>query len=576
MTERVRGRLAAFFGPSIVSGRALLWFFPIGVLLIVVTIPRDGSVAVTDAKWWVIAFASQSALTLVIVVLGRLTVALTRRRSAVTWRALVVIFGGAARGAVIALLILTLEPPLAPPGSIALRSANSALICCLWLGLIGLLIQAGRDYRSDYRLLLSRAVALHRAENDSTIDVDAEMVERWANVQSSMRETMARVRLRLGETETAPSGADLAAAAAVVNDAVIRDVRPTSHGLWFTTEQAPPRLRPGALLWDALSDWRLPLRPIAGILCAIAFIGGIIRSGLLIGIGFASLYVVCSMTLLWVSDRVARRVAGPAVGIATVLLLPWVLLGLAIVIGQGILHVSPDNGGAAVAAVATSIVAFGMLLLSRVSGERRVLLDALQLRIESSAVVVLARQERRRESERELGVFLHHSVQSELSAVAMHLGEAATSSDDELRKTARAEALNRIVRIQESTPPWSAEAPGPDRIEHVVQSWEGIAAIEVDLPPLAAVRSDQWKLLAQLVEEAVANAIRAGGANRIRVNATTESGVLTVLITDNGHLLDHDQPRLPGMGTAWLDHVAPGGWELRDGQRGTSLRVDLR
>ena len=575
MTERVRGRFAAFFSPSITSGRALLWFFPIGVILIVITIPRDGRVAVSDPHWWVIAIAAQCALTFVIATLGRVTFTLGRRGSAATWRALVVMVGGAARGAVIALLILILEPPLAPPGSIALRSANSALICCLWLGFIGLLIQAGRDYRSDYRLLLSRAVALHRAEDDSTIDVDAEMVERWASVQGTMRETMMRLQLRLGETEAAPSGADLAAAAAMVSDAVVRDVRPTSHGLWFTAEQAPPRLRPGALIWDALSDWRLPLGPIAVILCAIAFVGCVIRAGLLIGLGFASLYVLCSMTLLWVSDRLARRVSGPAVGIATVLLLPWVLLSLAIVIGQVILHVSPDNGGAAVAAGATSIVAFGMLLLSRVSGERQVLLDALQLRIDASSVVLLARQEKRRESERELGVFLHHSVQSELSAVALHLGEAATSSDEERRRAARSEARERIVRIQASTPPWSSEIPGPDRIENVVQSWEGIATIEVELPAVHEARPDQWKLLSQLVEESVANAIRAGGADRIRVAAAAQAGGLDVVITDNGDRHDHEASRIPGMGTSWLNHVAPGRWAVTEEQTGSSLRVNF-
>ena len=70
MTGMVRGRLAAFFGPSIVSVRGLLWFFPIGVLLIVVTVPKDGRVGLTDTRWWIAAVAAQGALIVYVAIIG--------------------------------------------------------------------------------------------------------------------------------------------------------------------------------------------------------------------------------------------------------------------------------------------------------------------------------------------------------------------------------------------------------------------------------------------------------------------------------------------------------------------------
>ena len=575
MTGMVRGRLAAFFGPSIVSVRGLLWFFPIGVLLIVVTVPKDGRVGLTDARWWLAAVAAQSALTLVIAALAHLQSRLSGKGSASSWRAVIVLVGGAVRGLVLGILIDLLAIPLAPEATLVLRSINSAIVCCLWLGFIGLFIRAGQDYRAQYRTLLARAVSLYRAEVDGSIDVEPELVEHWSSVQTAMRETRARIQMRLGDENVAPTGADLAAAAAVVSEAVSLDVRPASHGLWFTQTQTPPRLRPGALIWDALSDWRLPLRDIAVVLIAIAFVGSIIRAGLVIGAGFATLYVIFSLALLWASNRLARQFPGPLVGIATVLILPWVLLIIAVAIGQGILNVQADNGGAAVAAVTTSIVAFGGLLLSRVSGERRILLEALQARIDHSLVVLLARQESRRESEQELGVFLHHSIQSELSALALQLGVAANSADAQLRVDARAAALERLIRIQETTPPWSTSLPGPDRIHEVVKSWEGIASIEVSLPPTEEGRPDQWKLVSQAVEESIANSIRAGHADRIRITVTTNAGTLLLEVADNGHeSVDHDH-REPGLGTAWLNSVAPGMWSLQRGESGSTLRVEF-
>lgn len=575
MTGMARGRLAVFFGPSIVSIRGLLWFFPIGVLLIVVTVPKDGRVGLADARWWLAAVAAQSALTLVIAGLAHLQSRFLGERSASSWRAVIVLVGGAVRGFVLGIFISLLEMPPAPEATFLLRSVNSAIVCCLWLGFIGLFIRAGEDYRAQYRTLLARAVSLYRAEGDGSIDVEPQLLEHWSSVQSAMRETRARIQVRLGQENVAPTGADLAAAAAVVSEAVSLDIRPASHGLWFTQTQTPPRLRPGALIWDALSDWRLPLRDIAVVLIAIAFIGSIIRVGLVTGAGFATLYVIFSLALLWVSNRLARQFSGPLVGIATVFLLPWLLLLIAIAIGQAILNVQADNGGAAVAAVTTSIVAFGGLLLSRVSGERRILLESLQARIDHSLVVLLARQESRRESERELGVFLHHSIQSELSALALQLGVAANSSDARQRVDARAAALERLIRIQETTPPWSTQQPGPNRIHEVLKSWEGIASIDVSIPPVEEGRPDQWKLVSQAIEESIANSIRAGHADRIRIKISSGTGSLLLEVADNGQESTEHAHLEPGLGTAWLNSVAPRMWSLQRGESGSTLRVEF-
>lgn len=575
MNVQVRARITAFFGPSITSWRALLWFYPIGIALILITLPRDGRVGLTDGRWWITALAAQTTL---VIVVRLSSYAFHRTRlgnSSVTARALIVISGGVLRGIVVALMITWLTPPQAPEGVVPLRIANSAVICCLWLGFIGLLIQAGRDYREQYRTLLARAVALHRVESDSDVRVDKQLLERWASVQVAMRETSERIRRELGDHERIPTAADLAAAAAVASEAVTADVRPTSHGLWSTQAPEPPRLRAGALIWDSISTWHLPIRDIAVILCAISFVGASIRAGFLIGMCFAALYVIACLTLMWLSNVLAQRSPGALVGIATLFLLPWILLGLAIAIGQGVLHADADNGGAAVAAGSASIVAFGLLLLNKVAGERRELLDALQARIDHSVVVIVARQELARETDQEVGVFLHHSIQSEFSALALRLGEAAVHGDDQRRVEARTEALERILRIQDAAPSWSHELTGPGRIHDIVRAWEGIARIEMTISPAESGTPHQWRAIARAVEEAIANAIRSGRASHIRVAITSKDSALMLEVVDNG-VPAVDLARMnPGLGTAWLESIAPGSWSLTREDSTTVLRVEV-
>jgi signal transduction histidine kinase len=109
----------------------------------------------------------------------------------------------------------------------------------------------------------------------------------------------------------------------------------------------------------------------------------------------------------------------------------------------------------------------------------------------------------------------------------------------------------------------------------VVKSWEGIASIEVSLPPAAEGRPDQWKLVSQAIEESIANSIRAGHADRIRIKVTTGAGTLLLEVADNGHESADHAHREPGLGTAWLNSVAPGMWNLQCGESGSTLRAEF-
>ena len=95
----------------------------------------------------------------------------------------------------------------------------------------------------------------------------------------------------------------------------------------------------------------------------------------------------------------------------------------------------------------------------------------------------------------------------------------------------------------------------------------------MSLPLVEGGRPDQWKLVSQAVEESIANSIRAGLADRIRINVTTGAGTLLLEVADNGHDSDENAHREPGLGTSWLNSVAPGMWSLQRGESGSTLRV---
>ena len=92
-------------------------------------------------------------------------------------------------------------------------------------------------------------------------------------------------------------------------------------------------------------------------------------------------------------------------------------------------------------------------------------------------------------------------------------------------------------------------------------AWNGIANIELNLPKDLNLESEKLLLLVQIVEEAINNAVRAGGAKAIEVTVTRKSdNELSLAIRNDGFL---DENASEGFGTQWLDKRVGSQWSRR-------------
>ena len=74
----------------------------------------------------------------------------------------------------------------------------------------------------------------------------------------------------------------------------------------------------------------------------------------------------------------------------------------------------------------------------------------------------------------------------------------------------------------------------------------------------------------------LANSARHGGAGRVTISGHREADVLVLRIADDGtDARRAGQPR-HGLGTQWLDRVAPGDWTRRQTAAGAQLTVRIR
>ena len=178
---------------------------------------------------------------------------------------------------------------------------------------------------------------------------------------------------------------------------------------------------------------------------------------------------------------------------------------------------------------------------------------------------------------------LHGPVQSLIHAAAQRLRAIAADGEvsrDELRAVL-SETAESLPRVMVGSGDVGFEA----RLNDAVTAWRPLAAVEFDIEDGTAQMLDGdpvcAEILIDVIAEAIANAVRHGGARHlcVRVEALA-SNVIVTTVTDDG--IGHENQANPegvgggsqGLGTAQLDTCALM-WDYEGTEGGNQLRVQL-
>ena len=516
---------------------------------------------------WLLAVAVSQALFAIVIVGMRML----RREGPPLFVACTLAVAGAVRGIAIAFGVQVQQGQSFSASELITRTANSMVISVLGVALIGGTLAWLAQYRGEYQVLVDRAVALERMRGGED-RVDLKVLETWTTVKLALNDALERARQEL----TAPATAEgLESASALIAATVNVELRPVSQAMW--TEPAPTkqRLRIRAFFADTLRTWRPPVLVILAFYVVVIGIGALVRIGWADGGAFIARYVIAVGVILWISKVLAAQFRGHAalIAVVTLIMLPLVLLLADLWVVKGILGAPLDAIGDVTIAMQTPVTVLFISTAVSTFRDRPRILGELQQRIDVDVVSIMTRQS----DVRQLGLYIHHSVQSELSAIAMQLHEAALTEDAQTRDAVSSSVLGRLQRFQSidaATPPWLGRAGGNERINEVIAAWAGIMTIHVALPDEHECRLDQWHVAAQVIEEALANAARHGDASEVSIQGVVGSE-LTLVISDNGTSRGQLDVIRPGIGSQWLEYVAPGEWSLVRTSTGATLTVAI-
>lgn len=481
--------------------------------LLAALVSNPAATAGQRLSWLGAGVIAQISLTAVYLIGARLGLARWRMGVLAT-----VVLGGAAR----ALTIWVLATGIGTGDPLALqeRVLVGTITFTAWGVILGAVVQGWMDYRTTLRELLGRV--------DRTRSEAEEFTRSWNS--------------RLAGTPL--TARSLAEAAADLHDDIQHRLRPLSHRLWFgtTDRQALARFIRAILVEP------LPIAWIAVILTVLYTWNTSPHVGVSRSVAVAAISVSGVVVLLLLASFVARRLPRFAV--------PLRLASLAGSAGVVFLVDRAASGWADGPGIL--VVALGMVAL--IIGIQTI---AVSIRHRRITLATLGTQVDELESERiDLATDLHSRVQSRWTATALRLQEAAETGD---LAAAHLALTSARALLEDAVSPTEISAD----LATLSKAWEGIAAIRLTVPPELPL--DMHSMVARLIEEAIANAVRHGRARTIDVIVTIESTTVDVVVCDDG-IGVHEAAR-SGLGSSWLDGIAA--WSLEDSGSGARLTARL-
>ena len=555
-------------GEKTLSQTAFLAFVPVGILGVAIIIPVEKVTASQRFDWFLVGVIAQAVLAIAIFVFNKIYFRFIKgAKFSVAYILFALFTSGALRGIAIgqAAPIFDLADSIAP----VVRAINSGITVVIWMGIIGLMLEAQSSYVREYQDLYQRFLMLKsgrlpdgRALNSGRL---SEIAEQVAQMTSPVRTKLAKL------SEGSFTDAQVREAVADLQQVVKEQIRPLSHRLWFDRTSHLLKFRISNLLLDAFKTDETPILFFTALTTFSIFVGTTVSMGINIGAVISlifgiTIYMLFTLEkLLLKIEMIKSRFIHPIflILVATVpLLLTHVYFNLSEIAYWSLY----SNVGVAGSVFLTAIFT---TMLSQSLIDRAKIIDILTTQITSGYVEEHLQAIARMTEDSEIASYLHSSLQSELTAVALKLDQAAKSGNrDEVKSIIQ---YAQIVIERDLTVNFHAGEHSPlERINALLDAWRGIADIKIDLQKIELCETQVLTDISQVIEEAVSDAVRFGNANLISISGDASPDHYYFKVTDNGKSKPQGGS---GLGTILLDEIAPNLWRREFALESTILEV---
>ena len=447
------------------------------------------------------------------------------------------------------------------PTNIWSRIATSTTTTLLWFTAITIFVTSRKSFKSDYEAILRKTI-IETSEKIELVDLDLLSTK----LDSDLLEIEEVISAAFGDDLPSRSKESLTFAAAHIKILIEEKIRPLSHRLWIESAAVAPKINLGTSVLASIRFLNIPPLPTSIFLALITILNVGSTVGLAPG-AFATLVILLEVfTLLAFFERkIKSSTNGKLVLNCFLLLVPGLLLSFTFYISNKYLFGRDFGSLNLIYVIIFLMVAVLVSSFQLVNRDREQLIFMIESELTASGWQMGLKEKYLTQN---AAAYLHNLLQSELLAITkqMEMSSRELDSVDSLQELETLlDRLNKPIKVD-----FQKFLSNPiDRLSRLQIAWKGIAEIDMFVPEIALEDQSRNILLVQIVEEAIANAVRHANATQIRISAEMlEDSRVRFSILNNG--ISGKEESL-GLGSAWLDLHAPNSWSRKKLEYGSEL-----
>ena len=491
----------------------------------------------------------------------------SKRTNRWTWDLVMLIILGAIRGVIIVLCGRYFNLPTVV--SDQFRVFNSAIAFPTWFIFFTVAIEAKHQYQREFKQLFKLFTQKEDKEGSHTENVDDDNLNA-EEVISKMQVLTSKLGLEIQNSlRNSDSKSDYTYEMNSIQNFLHSEIRPTSKRLWHANYANSPQIFKRDLLRIVLLEQKLPTAIV--LLCT----GPMLFVGIAGAYGFTiALVQTCVATLpvlfvhlffeICLKLRLLNRYYANLISLSLSYLAPIIVQLLFIPLELRLTDIF------------TSLILFQFALwfvfISLLIGynffyslyqQRLAVISSLKSLLKESKYLNLMTAESKSLSNIEVSRYLHGEIQTGLTASVLLLQRAARQGDANLAREALESAVHVLMRNHFEVFDENLK-PIEDQLSQIITGWSGIADVSISLSHIDTLDKTATRNVVELIGEGVANAVRHGKANQIKVTDIDDRLDIRIQIESNGVEVSDGKS---GLGTELLNSLTNcWNFEYREGK----------
>ena len=484
-----------------------------------------------------------------------LAVYLSKRTNRWTWDLAMLIILGAIRGVVIVLCGRYFNLPTVVSNQF--RVFNSAIAFPTWFIFFTVAIEAKHQYQKEFKELFQFVTQQKDGEKTYNREIDTNNLSA-EEVIGRMQALTSKLALEIQNSlRNSELKSDYTYEMNRIQNFVHSEIRPTSRRLWHSNSNSGPQIFKRDLLRIVLLEQKLPTAIV--LLCS----GPLLFVGIMGAYGFKiALVQTCVSTLpvfsihlffeMILKLRLLNRYYSNLISLYLSYLVPIIVQLLFVPLEFRLTDIF------------TSLLLFQFALwfvfISLLIGynffyslyqQRLAVMSSLKSLLKESKYLNLMTTESKSLSNIEVSRYLHGEIQTGLTASVLLLQRAARQGDANLAREALESAVRVLMRNHFEVFDENLK-PIEDQLSQIVTGWSGIADVSICLSHVDALDKRTTRNVVELIGEGVANAVRHGKANQIKVTDIDDRLDIRIQIESNGVEVSDGKS---GLGTELLNSL---------------------